>query len=178
MNEEKLKIRYVKGDATEPISLLPDEEYEAKYIAHVCNDVDRWGKGFVMAVSNRWDWIKGVYHRDSKNLGEVKIYTVKGSMVGEKMVNAKEIHVVNMIAQHDVRSHNGVSPIRYDALRACLKSLAEYIQSTHDGKGSVCSAIHMPRIGCGLAGGTWIIVEKIIEEEVISRGISVVIYSL
>ena len=42
------KIIYLKGDATKP------EGLGTKIIAHVCNDVGLWGKGFVLAVSKRW----------------------------------------------------------------------------------------------------------------------------
>jgi hypothetical protein len=36
----------------------------------------------------------------------------------------------------------------------------------------------MPRIACGLAGGTWDKVEPILQEEVIARGIPVRVYDL
>lgn len=41
-------INYLKGDATNP------EISGNKIIAHICNDVGGWGKGFVVAVSKRW----------------------------------------------------------------------------------------------------------------------------
>ncbi len=40
-------IRYIKGDATQP------QAGGNKVIAHVCNDLGGWGKGFVMAISKR-----------------------------------------------------------------------------------------------------------------------------
>jgi len=43
-----MEINYVKGDATNPASI------GNKIIAHVCNDIGGWGKGFVMAISKRW----------------------------------------------------------------------------------------------------------------------------
>lgn len=36
--------------------------------------------------------------------------------------------------------------------------------------------IHMPRIGCGLAGGDWNIVEQIIKDEFINKGIEAYVY--
>lgn len=41
-------IRFVKGDATAPAG------DGAKVIVHVCNDLGKWGKGFVLAISKRW----------------------------------------------------------------------------------------------------------------------------
>ena len=41
-------VKYIKGDATNPVS------EGNKILVHVCNDVGGWGKGFVIAVSNKW----------------------------------------------------------------------------------------------------------------------------
>ncbi len=39
---------YLQGDATSPQAKGP------KVIAHICNDLGGWGKGFVVAISRRW----------------------------------------------------------------------------------------------------------------------------
>jgi hypothetical protein len=41
-------INYITGDAT------PPQGEGVKIIAHVCNDVEGWGRGFVLVVSKRW----------------------------------------------------------------------------------------------------------------------------
>ena len=47
-------------------------------------------------------------------------------------------------------------PVRYEAIEKCL--------ATVDDKAKELSAsIHMPRIGCGLAGGNWDAIEPLIE---------------
>ena len=43
-----MPIQYIKGDATQP------QGAGLKIIAHVCNDMGAWGKGFVVALSKRW----------------------------------------------------------------------------------------------------------------------------
>jgi len=43
-----MTIHYVQGDATQPQGDGP------QIIAYVCNDIGRWGKGFVLALSKRW----------------------------------------------------------------------------------------------------------------------------
>ena len=40
-------LRIIKGDATRPQASGP------KIIAHICNDLGGWGKGFVVAISRR-----------------------------------------------------------------------------------------------------------------------------
>ena len=34
----------------------------------------------------------------------------------------------------------------------------------------------MPRIGCGLAGGKWSVVEPLIEQQLVAAGVAVTVY--
>jgi O-acetyl-ADP-ribose deacetylase (regulator of RNase III) len=149
-----MAINYVTGDATAPIG---DGN---KIVAHVCNDVGAWGAGFVLAVSKRWPQPQAEYLKSSHSLklGEVSFIKVEPG-----------VWVANMIAQRGIRTIAGVPPIRYDALRLCLGKLdlkARKLQAT----------IHMPRIGCGLAGGKWSSVEPLIREALLNT--EVFIYDL
>ena len=38
------------------------------------------------------------------------------------------------------------------------------------------ASVHMPRIGCGLAGGTWGKIEPILERTLIKAGVEVTVY--
>jgi hypothetical protein len=40
------------------------------------------------------------------------------------------------------------------------------------------ASVHMPRIGCGLAGGKWEEIEPIIERTLVAKGMTVVVYDL
>ena len=60
--------------------------------------------------------------------------------------------------------------IRYDALAQCLAKLAAQI-----GQGTL---IHMPRIGCGLAGETWDQIEPLLDEHLAMAGFDVRVYDL
>ncbi|MGO8701220.1 MAG: hypothetical protein ACLQVY_26315 [Limisphaerales bacterium] len=71
-----------------------------------------------------------------------------------------------MIAQRGLRTLAGVPPIRYDALRECLEKLALEALKLQ-------ATIHMPRIGCGLAGGKWGRVEPLIREVVLNNEVFV-----
>ena len=152
-------ITYISGDATSPIA---DGH---KIIAHICNDIGAWGKGFVVAISRKWslpesafkDWYANREENDFA-LGAIRVVPV-----------TEDISVANMIGQRDIRSRNGVPPIRYDAVRKCLSALREEAQSTH-------SSIHMPRIGCGLAGGEWSEIEPIILNELSNHDLAVTVY--
>lgn len=151
-------ITYVSGDATVPVVS------GNRIVAHVCNDVGAWGRGFVLSVSRRWPEVERMYrrwyqeqerllHHERLELGKVQFVPV--SYDGSPPTWTRTF-VANMIAQRGIRSTNGVPPIRYDALEVCLLSVAACAQSL----GS--TSVHMPRIGCGLAGGAWSSVEPIV----------------
>jgi O-acetyl-ADP-ribose deacetylase (regulator of RNase III) len=61
--------------------------------------------------------------------------------------------------------------VRYDAIRQGLKCVATDATEVE-------ASIHMPRIGAGLAGGSWIEVAKIITDELITHRIPVTVYDL
>jgi O-acetyl-ADP-ribose deacetylase (regulator of RNase III) len=158
MPESAVPIRYVRGDATAP------EGGGTMIIAHVCNDIGAWGRGFVLALSRRWRLPEAEYREwygagAGFALGGVRFVRVEPS-----------VWVANMIAQRGVgRSHG--TPIRYESLETCLHRVAE--QAVRLG-----ASVHMPRIGCGLAGGEWSRVEPIIRATLSSRGVPVTVYDV
>lgn len=82
-----------------------------------------------------------------------------------------DIRVVNMIAQVGTRTVGNLVPLRYKALEFCLRHVFE-AASNVDG------TVHMPRIGCGLAGGKWDEIENIINRVNIPFGADVFVYDL
>lgn len=159
------EIRYVVGDATDPIGDGP------KVIAHVVNDRGWWGRGFVLAVSDRWPEARRQYQRffqnaDRDSAGSFRLGVVQFIPVGGG------IEIANMIAQHGVRQRPySPPPIRYEALASCLSVVGS---SAVERKASV----HIPRIGCGLAGGSWDVVEPLIVDVLCARGVQVTVYDL
>lgn len=154
-------LRTIKGDATSPQASGP------KIIAHICNDLGGWGKGFVLAVSKRWpeperdyrDWYR---HRATNGfgLGQVRLVPVLA-----------DTWVANMIGQHGIRHGSNGPPIRYEAVQQCLTRLAAHAVT-------LGASIHMPRIGCGLAGGRWDRIEPLICAALSDKGITVTVYDV
>jgi O-acetyl-ADP-ribose deacetylase (regulator of RNase III) len=152
-------ITYLKGDATCP------QAKGTKLIIHICNSAGGWGRGFVLAVSKRWAKPEAMYRqwyhqRDPiSNAEPGQIVMTSGRFaLGETQVVTvdKGVAIVNMIAQEGMRTGSKGPPIRYDALRACLGHVNGYANSFK-------ASVHAPRIGCGLAGGTWDKVEPLIQ---------------
>ncbi|MET7296989.1 macro domain-containing protein [Streptomyces griseoloalbus] len=152
-------ITYVRGDATVP------SVKGVKIIAHVCNDLGGWGKGFVLALSRRWPEPEAAYrawHRDRASndfaLGAVQLVQVE-----------RYVHVANMIGQRGTRTGSKGVPVRYEAIDKALARLADHAADLD-------ASVHMPRIGCGLAGGKWSRIEPLITERLVERGIPVTVY--
>jgi O-acetyl-ADP-ribose deacetylase (regulator of RNase III) len=152
-------IKYVTGDATGPSTA------DNKIICHVCNDIGGWGKGFVVAISKKWSQPEAAYrawYRDRNDndfaLGAMQLVRVESG-----------IWVANMIGQHGLKREGSKPPIRYEAIEAALKLVAEEAM-THS------ASVHMPRIGCGLAGGTWDKIEPIILRNLCNNGVEVFVY--
>ena len=154
-------IDYIKGDATCP------QAKGVKLICHICNDRGGWGKGFVLAITKRWEQPERAY-RDWYNargdndfgLGAVQFVSVE-----------QYIWVANMVAQRGTKRGSQGPPIRYEAVAKCLGKVAEKAIELN-------ASIHMPRIGCGLAGGEWSRIEPLIVESLCRPGISVTVYDL
>jgi len=152
-------ITYLKGDATVP------QAKGNKIIVHVCNNIGGWGKGFVVAISKRWpepektfrEW----YRNRAKNnfaLGAIQLVQVSEYM-----------YIGNMIAQQGIKTGSKGVPIRYDAVKTCLEKIVDYAKELN-------ASVHMPRIGCGLAGGKWSNIEPLIEDTLLNNEIDVYVY--
>jgi O-acetyl-ADP-ribose deacetylase (regulator of RNase III) len=158
-DENMSGIRYVLGDATQP------QATGHAIICHICNDSGAWGAGFVLAISARWpqpeqayrDWYANRATNDF-GLGSVQFVQVE-----------TDIWVANMIGQRDIRSGPDGPPIRYEAVDACLAKVGTQARE-------LSASVHMPRIGCGLAGGRWEEIEPLIRKNLIERGIAVTVY--
>ncbi|MFF2510956.1 macro domain-containing protein [Streptomyces sp. NPDC058086] len=153
------EITYVRGDATTPSAK------GVRLIAHVCNDIGGWGKGFVLALSRRWPEPEAAYrawHRDRAHndfgLGAAQFVQVE-----------KLVWVANLIGQRGIRTGSKGVPVRYEAIDTALAHLATKAAELD-------ASVHMPRIGCGLAGGNWSRVEPLIMRRLVERGVAVTVY--
>jgi len=119
----------------------------------------------VVAVSKRWKEPEKQYRAwyvDRSNnefgLGAVQFVQVE-----------PYIWVANMIGQRGMKRGSSGPPIRYEAVTKCLQKVAANAMELE-------ASVHMPRIGCGLAGGDWSKIEPLIDEHLCQRGVSVTVY--
>jgi hypothetical protein len=153
-------IRYVRGDATVPRGDGP------KIIVQVVNDATpNWGGGgFASSLRSRIPQIQADFkdwwenHPSGKpRLGETRVVHGDG-----------DLWSASIIAQRGYGP--STSPrIRYSALQSGLEYVMRFA-SERD------ATVHMPRIGCGQAGGSWHVVEGLIRETLAIAGVHTVVY--
>lgn len=145
-------ITYKKGD------ILASNE---KVIAHGVNCSGGFGSGFAKAVSERYPSVReGYLHRHNTRgwkLGEVQLLGV-GDSSGREFANCA--------TQQRYGKPTDGPFVSYPAVREVIKNLVR----------SYPSGFAMPKIGAGLAGGNWDIIEQIINEE--SGSVEVRVYVL
>jgi len=154
-------IEYLLGDGTKP------HGEGRRMIVQVVNDEAlTWGgDGFAAAVRRAWPhaqedfrhWVGN--RRENLKLGRVHFSSV-----------VNDVQVASIVAQH------GYGPsqrprIRYGALREGLVEVARVARESG-------ATVHMARIGCGLAGGAWDVVEELLWLTMGRTGMRATVYDL
>jgi len=157
-----MPITYLKGDATK-VQVTGG----LRINAHIANNRGGWGSGYVVALSKRWSEPEAEYRKwaasgNNFELGQVQMVPVEDEY--------GRLYVANMVAQDGFVGPNRPRAVDYEAVGECLHQLDEWIKSLlfvknlmwQGRQGVPRVTIHMPRIGAGLGGGTWSIIEDII----------------
>ncbi len=158
--DDSRPITYVHGNALDP------KGDGKRLVCQLVNDRARkWGGGIARRAAEKFpqaekefaNWIAALPNKD--RLGCVHFSSETDGIV-----------LASLIAQEGF-GKSEFPRIRYGALEQCLNSTASYSQENG-------FTVHMPRIGTGAAGGTWEVVEEIIDECMVANGISVTVYDL
>jgi len=153
-------IKVTVGDASEPLGA------QSKVLLQVVNDqATIWGGGFAKHCGKKWPRAQANFREWAMGRGNLKLGNIHAFAVRE------DLTVVSLVAQHGFGKPGSGPKLRYGALFSALEKVGELAMTNR-------SDVHMPRIGTGEAGGSWNIIEGIIQEALVSRGISVTIYDL
>lgn len=181
-------LKEIEGDL---ISLALAGEFDI--ITHGCNCFCTMGAGIAPQMAKAFKADKypkesNVYKGDINKLGTIDWgvscvhkqtgdrmnFTFTNETFRDGILNSdsviNSVIVVNSYTQYGFgRNHeNGTEvPLDYEALRLCLRKINHSFKGYHIG---------LPLIGCGLAGGSWEIVKKIISEELINMKVTIVHY--
>ena len=149
-------LKYIKGDL---IELADNGKFTT--IIHGCNCFHTMGAGIAKQI--RYKWIEAYLADLATPYGnEAKLGATSRAIVTTKK---GALEIINAYTQFDYR---GKSNVNYEAIRNAFRSINVNVD--------VKTKIGIPKIGCGLAGGDWNIVSKIIEETCPKLDITVVEY--
>jgi len=134
------------------IQLIKDDLFKAKedVLIHSCNCFCTWGAGVAKTMKKLYPEAWNIDDLTKKgDKGKLGTFTF---WYGKHHYYDQDIIVINLYSQYKY-GHGGVYT-DYDAIRTGLEA-AEFVFRS--------KSFAMPKIGCGLAGGDWDVVSKIIE---------------
>lgn len=149
-------MRYVKGNLFD----APE-----KIIAHGCNAQGVMGAGIAKTIKEKYpDCFKLYQH----------YHTVYGLKLGEMILwNGPFLTIANLITQNSYG--RGSRLVDYEACAQAFERLASEYDTWEGGK----TEIAIPKIGAGLGGGSWEVIEAIIKEVEKNRpNVEFIVYSL
>lgn len=153
-------LTYQKGNLFDFI----DEEDRSIIICHCVNNLRIAASGFVVPLFNKYPEARTSYLKSKQELGHVDF-----SLVDRRYPKKGNIWVANMFGQLGISSKstgtaNRVKkPIKYSALVKCMEIVKENalnFQANKRGKITIMS----PMFGSERAGGSWPLIEELIEE--------------
>lgn len=170
------RYREIAGDL-----ILYALQGEFDVITHGCNIYNTMGAGITVPMKKTFNCnnfpmeLKG--KGDYNKLGNIdfqkfwiseKDLSVYNDETTLTSIGKRCLYVVNSYTQAEYKSpaKNEVL-LDYDALTLCLRKINKIFKGKHIG---------LPKIGCGLAGGNWRVVKKIILRELKDCKVTVVVY--
>jgi len=152
----------IKGDL---IELAKAGEFDV--IAHGCNCFNAQKSGIARQMVEAFQTNDPVrYKFESKSmLGDIrKLGNLESNVVYVGQGNMKKLSVVNCYTQFTFSRTEIVAD--YEAITLCMRK----INNLFSGK-----KIGLPKIGCGLGGGNWLLVSNIIERELSNCDVTIVV---
>lgn len=140
-------------------------------IAHGCNNQGVMGAGVAKIIATRWPKAFNDYVAALNG----KMHRIHGPFPPLGWNNYSDVGdriIVNMITQ---TLGNMDRPVSYDAIDTCFADLFSWMQ------GMGLCMVSIPKIGAGLGGGDWNVIEAIIrsqESKVAASGITVTVWEL
>lgn len=148
-------IKYVDGDL---LKLADEGNFDV--IAHGCNCFCAMESGIAPQIKAKYP-----------DAYTVDCATTKGDINKLGTISYTETttpNIVNIYSQYDTKGRRqGKMDLDYDALRSGIRAMKTKFSGKRFG---------MNKIGSGLAGGDWTIIEKIIEEEMRGEYVTIVNY--
>ena len=160
-----MELEYTKGNLVDAYI-----NGHVNHLAHCCNCFNTMGAGIAREISQRLPEAAradgNTVCGDANKLG--KLTFAECSMARPNDM------VFNLYGQFGYGSDS--RQVRYNELKNALQIARVIIQSRSEGGRT--PVLGIPKLGCGLAGGDWCVVEKLVKTALHGSGILVVVYEL
>lgn len=121
------------------------------------------GSGIAKQIREKWPIVYYTYCDLIEYYQDLGLVDDSSDLLGQmQLIKTEDKYVANFFSQ-DNYLPRGVCHTHYEAFRLCCKKLKSHLDDYAILKNTIIGFPY--KIGCGLAGGDWSIVEKIIEEE-------------
>ena len=137
-------MKYIQGDI---LSNLPNNK--PVLILHGCNCFHTMGAGIAKYLSSRYPQILEADKKFGPKGDNLKLGWCCYVMLNE------HLYIANCYTQYHYGKRFG-PPVNYSAIESCLLRAGKVVPKSYE--------IRSPKIGCGLAGGDWNVVEPLFEK--------------
>ena len=131
-------------------------------ICHQVNMYKKMGAGIAKQIRERYPNVYQDYLLHEPVLGEVHIIPVEHDDIIPYQNQNIGLWIANMYSQNSY-GYDGAQYTDYDAMRKCFNDINDHISKSNKCGNNLSLAIPY-KIGCGIGGGDWSIVSKIIVE--------------
>lgn len=132
-------VKYKKGDLLEATEDI---------IAHGCNCSGGFGSGVAGQIAKKWPDVRAAYLKQHNSYG--------WELGSWQIVDADDKLVINCATQKKYLPR-GICHADYDAIREVMGHVKKYASHYN-------FSVAIPKIGAGLAGGDWNVIEGILNE--------------
>lgn len=133
-------VKYVQGDLFDT---------NCDIIAHGVNCRNAFGSGVAGLMAQKYPKAKSMYHEK---------FEQEGWWLGDvQYVMQRDGKFVANCATQDDFGYNGAPNADYGAIRKCMESVKYFAVFKN-------LSVAIPKIGAGLAGGDWNVIERILDE--------------
>lgn len=146
-------------------------------IVHGVNCQGVMGSGVAKAIREKWPVVYEEY-RNAWNEAFIYLDNNQNSSFGDFLLGRIQFvgvgdgkHVVNAFTQ-EYYSHDGKKYVSYDAIDQCMSNLRIKLELDY----WAIPTVSMPKIGAGLGGGNWEVIEAIINHRL--HDVAVTIWEL
>lgn len=149
-------LKYKRGDLLDPLN--PEE-----IIGHGVNISGGFGSGIAGAIKVRYPKVREAYfkkfNKKQWKLGDVQLVEIDGGKM-----------IANMATQERY-GYDKKQYVDYDAIRKSMETVLTYAEA-------IGCSVAISKIGSGLGGGSWSVIEGIIVELLTTYNVGVTVYEL